>query len=233
MLYRSDTSNLDLHQNLSIMSYQEFERSMNYNYNSSTGSDPSFIIAVFGSYLNFIIFLILVYLVLRALRSYRLANRVSGCNSLWLKGGTVTPWVLFEKIRSNIEAQNFQGVTFSKTKLSDKLVPSSSHEYLKVTYRKKSWYISAFPIANDGLISYWKVDEVNRFLTVIRAIPLFGPVVVDILSTPTLYTADVNNATDMMINNEIQAAIDELTRNIPEKREGSKDFKELLKAMTR
>lgn len=217
------------------MNYRDFEKSLgsnNYPSPSISGSDPSLIISIFGSYFNFIIFLILVYLALRAFRAYSVYKRAETSNSIWLKGGAIDVETLFTKIQTNIEAKNFTGITFSFATLSDKKMPSTSHKYLRVNYRKMSWYISAFPVADDYMISYWLIADYNRLLAFIYSIPVYGPVIADLVATPTLYTADVNNATDMMIEGEIKSVIDELTATTPDKRITSQDFKTMIKEVT-
>ncbi len=216
---------------------QDFERevlgqwggSKSASYNEST----PFILAIFGNYVNFVIFLILVYFALRAFRAYSVYKRSKGNKSIWLQGNAIDAQTLFDAIKTNIEAKNFTGITFGYETLQDKYVLGSSHKYMKVTFRGTSWYISAFPISDDYIISYWRVAENNIRIGLINAIPVYGPVIADIITTPTLYTADINGATTSMINGEIQSAIDELTQDIPDKRETSQDFKTIVNEMSK
>ncbi len=187
-----------------------------------------------GYAIQFILHLVLIFLILRAFKINKLYKRVKSSQSIWLKGGVVDAEVLFIIIKQNITAKKFSRIRFDYKVIYDKENISLKHKYMKITFRGMGWYISAFPISEDYIISYWLINEKRNFLlNLINSIPVYGPDIVDLIITPTLYSADIDSATRTMIEEEIQNAIDEVTQDIPDKRETSLDFKTMVKEISK
>lgn len=206
---------------------------------SSTSLINTYIMRFLDDFLMFlsdnivIVFLLfIVYLVVRARARYALVKRAIGNKSIWLNGNHIDVDDFFESVKARLHARSYYRVYISYKSINDGYLPNRERRYLKITSHHLNIYLTAFPIEEDGVISYWAIAKPMGILAWVALIPFFGKHIVEIVQTPTLHNYDVLGATRTMIESEIEAAIKEVTESFPTKRISEEDFTSYLQLMT-